>query len=61
MKTFSKCIFVCKGGNLVWFFIISSLIFLVKWTTLRSGPIKILQKTKKIFWKQQKNKSDMRF
>ena len=49
MKTFSKCIFVCKGGNLVWFFIISLLIFLVKWATLRSGPIKILQKTKKIF------------
>ena len=49
MKTFSKCIFVCKGGNLVWFFIISLLIFLVKWAILRSGPIKILQKTKKIF------------
>ena len=57
-----RSVFLCaKGGNLVWFFIISLLIFLVKWATLRSGPIKILQKTKKIFWKQQKSKSDMRF
>ena len=56
-----ECVLCAKGANLVWFFIIFPLILLVKWATLRSGPIKILQKTKKIFWKQQKSKSDMRF